>query len=116
MAYQLPDGTVVENWLNFDIYFIGTDSEGRVIKDLIHQEPGAPAQARPIYAPVEGSKYITRTTWAEDTGLPPPRQGVFLIVSKPVKVAMARRDDLVVPADTVKRDNGTLFGCRRFSL
>jgi hypothetical protein len=116
MAYQLPDGIVVENWLTFDIYFIGTDANGKVIKDLIAREPGAPASARPSYRSLEGSKYITQTTWAPESGLPTPRQGVFLIVPKAVKAAFSTRIDLVVPADTVKRDDGTIFGCRRFAL
>jgi len=49
-------------------------------------------------------------------GLPEPRPGVFLIVSRPVAMALAgRRDDLLVPDDFVRDEQGRIVGARRLA-
>lgn len=51
---------------------------------------------------------------AED--IPPAREGVSLVVSLPVALALApRRDDLLVPYREVRNSAGTVIGCRQLA-
>ena len=47
--------------------------------------------------------------------LPEPEEGVLYIVSLPVAQAYPERDDLIVPDDLVRDENGRVIGCRAFA-
>ena len=53
----------------------------------------------------------SRTEFGEPTGLPEAEEGVYYIVSQLVKSAIGR-DDLLVPAEVVRDENGQISGCR----
>lgn len=48
---------------------------------------------------------------AEVVGLPPPRDGVLLVVSR-VTAGKARRADVVFPLEEVRDGDGRIVGCR----
>lgn len=45
-----------------------------------------------------------------------PHTYTIYIVSRIVKQSVPDRDDVVVPDDLIRDDNGNIIGCRRFSL
>lgn len=49
-------------------------------------------------------------------GLPAPAEGTFYIVSGLIQSALPSRDDLLVPDDLVRDNEGRVIGCRRFSI
>lgn len=51
------------------------------------------------------------TTFGE-SNLPPQEDGVYWVVSQIVKSAHPDRDDLLVPADLVRDEEGRIIGCR----
>ncbi len=55
------------------------------------------------------------TVFGEPIGLPKQADGTYYIVSQMVKSACPERDDLLVPADVVRDDNGNIIGCRGFN-
>lgn len=58
---------------------------------------------------------IVRKTLGGAAQLPPPKAGVYYVVSLPVAQAV-RRADFVVPDDLVRDDQGRVVGCRRFAV
>jgi len=54
----------------------------------------------------------SQTVFGEPEGLPPAIPGTFFIVSQIVRSACPDRDDLLVPAEVVRDDTGTIVGCR----
>jgi len=52
-------------------------------------------------------------TYGEVDGLPPPQDGILLVVSRVAAYHARGRNDLVFPLDEV-RDDGTIIGCQRF--
>lgn len=68
---------------------------------------------------VEGYRLV-RTSFGEPVDLPDPQEGVFYIVSA-ILVSAARQSgrtvrDLLLPADTVRDDQGRIIGCKAFAL
>jgi hypothetical protein len=62
---------------------------------------------------VDGVKIpINRNVFGEVEGLPKPKEGVLFIVSSLVAQAMRDRDDLVVPDDTVRDEQGRIIGAK----
>lgn len=58
---------------------------------------------------------ITSKDYGKVKNLPNVEPGVLLIVSRIVAEAATDRDDLIVP-NTVRDKNGTIIGCRSFSV
>ena len=54
----------------------------------------------------------SKTVFGEPEGLPARQEGTWLLVSQLVKTACSDRDDLLVPAEVVRDENGTIIGCR----
>jgi hypothetical protein len=48
--------------------------------------------------------------------LPAPEEGVWFIVSAMAKAALPGRQDLLVPAEQVRDDQGRVIGCRSFGV
>lgn len=109
---QLPDGTDIENWTSIVIKLIDLATGETVI---IPVEEEGPARVHMDHNKVEGRRYITRTIFAEKDNLPPPRKGVFLIVSGVIKSLYADRDDLVVPNRVIRGEPGVL-ACQGFAI
>ena len=59
---------------------------------------------------------ITKTVFGEPEGLPEYKLGLFYIVSQLVKSALPNREDLLVPAEVVRDDNGNIIGCRSLGI
>lgn len=55
---------------------------------------------------------IHRTVFGAVEGLPDPRPFVQYIVSRVVAEAARDRDDLLIPDDTVRDEQGRIIGCR----
>lgn len=53
--------------------------------------------------------------FGEVVDLPEQQEGVFLIVSRLVISALPDREDLIVPDDLVRDNEGRITGCRSFS-
>jgi hypothetical protein len=58
---------------------------------------------------------IVKSTFGEVLGLPERQDGTFYIVSRMVISACPDREDLIVPDDLVRDEDGRVVGCRRFS-
>jgi len=57
---------------------------------------------------------VNRTVFGAVTGLPEQQEGVVYIVSALVAKA-ADRDDVLIPDDTVRDEQGRIVGCRAFA-
>ena len=55
---------------------------------------------------------LTTTTFGDVVDLPDPIADTFFIVSRLVMSACPDRDDLLVPNDLVRDDNGNIIGAR----
>lgn len=55
---------------------------------------------------------IMEKSFNEIEGLPEPQENTLYIVSALVAGAAKNRDDLVIPNDTVRDDQGRIIGCR----
>lgn len=59
---------------------------------------------------------ITGTTFGEPEGLPGFEHGNYYIVSQIVKSALVERTDLLVPAELVRDDKGSIVGCKSLGI
>lgn len=59
---------------------------------------------------------ITETQFGEIENLPEPKEGIRLIVSRLVIAACPDRNDLVVPNEVVRDNEGRIIGCKSFSI
>jgi len=55
---------------------------------------------------------IFRTSFGEVTGLPEPKENVFIIVSGLVLSASSERKDLICPNDLIRDEKGRVVGCK----
>ena len=58
---------------------------------------------------------LTKTTFGDVQGLPEEKEGIFYIVSRLVMTACSSRNDLLVPNDIVRDDEGKIIGCKSFA-
>lgn len=58
-----------------------------------------------------GSIPLTRSVYGEVTSLPEPSDGVSYIVSRLVASALPDRNDLLVPGQLVRDEQGRVIGC-----
>jgi hypothetical protein len=59
---------------------------------------------------------VTEQEFGEVVGLPEPKSGTWLIVSRLVKAAVPHRNDVVVPGPAIRDDQGRIVGCQGVSL
>ena len=59
---------------------------------------------------------VTKTTFGYPIGLPPYEEGVYYVVSQLVKNTLTDRQDLLVPAETVRDERGRIIGCRSLGI
>lgn len=57
---------------------------------------------------------VNRTVFGEVTGLPEQQEGVVYIVSALVAQA-TKRDDVLIPDDAVRDEQGRIIGCKAFA-
>jgi hypothetical protein len=71
-------------------------------------------RSEPVSLDTTVGTFELRTTVRGDTieNLPPPRDGVLLIVSRLVAEAAPERGDLLFPDDTVRNKKGAVVGAR----
>ncbi|MFC0903824.1 hypothetical protein ACFHWD_03850 [Clostridium sp. MT-14] len=55
---------------------------------------------------------INRTVFGDIENLPEPQPDTIFVVSSIVAQAAQNRDDLFIPDDTVRDENGRIIGCR----
>ena len=55
---------------------------------------------------------IMKKSFLEPEGLPEPQENTIFIVSALVAGAIKNRDDLLIPNDTVRDEQGRIVGCR----
>jgi len=58
---------------------------------------------------------VCRNVYGNVTGLPEQQPNTFYIVSKIVMDACPDRNDLLLPNDSVRNENGQIVGCRSFA-
>lgn len=58
---------------------------------------------------------VNRTVFGAVTGLPEQQEGVVYVVSALVAQAAKGRDDVLIPDDTVRDEQGRIIGCRAFA-
>jgi len=58
---------------------------------------------------------IMEKSFLEPEGLPEPQEGTIYIVSALVAGAVKHRDDLVIPNDTIRDDQGRIIGCKNLA-
>jgi hypothetical protein len=58
---------------------------------------------------------VCRNVYGEVTGLPEQQPNTLYIVSKIVMDACPDRNDLLIPNDSVRDENGQIVGCRSFA-
>ena len=59
---------------------------------------------------------ITTTNFGDVVDLPLPQADTMFIVSRLVLTACSDRDDLLVPNDFVRDDNGNIIGCKSLAM
>ena len=60
---------------------------------------------------------LTQTSFGVVVDLPQPQKDTIFIVSRLVLTACKGvRDDLIVPNDLVRDDNGNIIGCKSFAI
>lgn len=59
---------------------------------------------------------ITSTLFGDVVDLPLPQPDTMFIVSRLVLTACSDRDDLLVPNDLVRDDNGNIIGCKSLAM
>lgn len=69
------------------------------------------SQSNKIVDVVDGVS-ITETQFGDIQDMPEPKDGVLYIVSRLVLSAAKGRNDLVVPNELVRDDNGNIVGCK----
>ena len=58
---------------------------------------------------------IMSKSFNEPEGLPEPKENTIFIVSALVAGAVKGRDDLVIPNDTIRDDQGRIVGCKNLA-
>lgn len=58
---------------------------------------------------------IMKKSFNEAEGLPEPQENTIFIVSALVAGAIKDRDDLVIPNDTIRDDQGRIIGCKNLA-
>jgi hypothetical protein len=58
---------------------------------------------------------IVKKSFLEPEGLPEPQENTFYIVSALVAGACKNRDDLVVPNDVIRDEEGRIVGCKNLA-
>ena len=59
---------------------------------------------------------LSSTKFGNPEGLPKEKAGTLLIVSQLVKSALPERNDLVVPAEIIRDENGQIIGCKSLGV
>ena len=59
---------------------------------------------------------VNRTIFGDVEGLPEQQEGIVYIVSALVAQAVKDRDDLLIPDDAVRDEQGRVVGCRAFAM
>ena len=93
------------------------DSEGSIIKTIPQSGSLIRLSASTVDAgfTVDDVK-ITKTVFGTPEGLPDYELGVFYVVSQLVKSALPTREDLLVPAEVVRDNNGNIVGCKSLGV
>jgi len=108
----LPDGTKFCNYTKHTV----------VLRDLktgeswtIPMEPDAPL--RLSTKRVRLARFLQCVEFTTPVHEPPERDGVYLIVSSPVKSALSRkRADLVTPIDLLRDSTDAVVACQCFAI
>lgn len=58
---------------------------------------------------------VMKNFYSDVEGLPDPEKGTYYLVSKIVADAVPDRDDVLIPNDSVRDENGRIIGCRNFA-
>jgi hypothetical protein len=93
-----------------DIHIV--NSVGTVLTTIPKQDQAARLVNRYRADGMINGIQLTKTVYTEVTGLPEPREGVYLIVSSIVKEAFLDREDLLIPHQLVRNENGMIIGCQ----
>ena len=94
------------------------DNDGNVIATFSSEGEARARQHDVLVGEIAGIP-IVKTEFGEVTGLPEPAEGVVFIVSKITRDAADDQgrttDDLLIPSQAVRDDQGHIIGCRAFA-
>ena len=98
------------------IHIVGVS--GEVIKTFPKCEPDQLirlSMSTSLAGDVNGTP-ITKTVFGDPIGLPEFSEGTYYIVSQLVKNAFPNREDLLVPAEMVRDQEGNIVGCKSLGI
>lgn len=58
---------------------------------------------------------VMKNFYSDVEGLPDTNEGTYYLVSKIVADAVPYRNDVLIPNDSVRDENGRIIGCRNFA-
>lgn len=91
------------------------DGEGNQIQEIAPSGQTARCSvSREQVSTVNGIP-VNRTVFGEVEGLPEPQADTIYIVSALVAQARPDRNDLYIPDDTVRDEQGRIIGCKAFA-
>ena len=100
--------TRVMNFTPHDIKIV--DKDGTLIKSYPSVGVARVKQESKFIGFTHDGTAFFKSTFGEVENLPLPAMGIVLIVSSIVKAACPGRDDLVVPVEFVRDDQGMIIG------
>ena len=101
--------------VNLTPHFINVfDENDKVIKWVKPEETSARCSVnREVIGSIDGIPLFD-TVFGIIKGLPKPKKGTWYIVSRVVAEA-SKRNDLIIPDDTIRDKDGIILGCRGFA-
>lgn len=100
------------------------DNEGNVVKEYLPSGMTIRlSQETVVVGDIDGVS-LTRTVYGEpqlvtETGtlpLPEPKEDTLYLVSAMIKSALPEREDMLVPAEQVRNDQGQVIGCKSLGV
>lgn len=88
------------------------DSEGNEILAIKSTGLARVSVTTTIEGYLNGIIPLTHNVYGDVVGLPDPEEGKIYIVSVPVAKSLPERNDLFVPNDLVRDEDGVIVGCR----
>lgn len=90
------------------------DDNGNIVMSIEPESTPARCQSsREVAFSIEGIS-VNITKFGRIENLPEPEKGRWIVVSRIVAEA-AKRDDLIVPDETVRDNEGKILGCKSFA-
>jgi hypothetical protein len=91
------------------------NDDNNVVMDVLPSGDVARVSSTSVVVDSVNGIDVCTTSFGDVVGLPDAVDGVVYIVSRMCKSAVSGRDDVLVPGDAVRNDDGNIVGCRNLS-